>query len=126
MDDKTCDFVMSSLLNLPNNRPGMNFFIPITDFDELFPGLSVVQILPVMKSLSDQGVINATNLEGNIVQIFMPAAAFGYFDAKKAAKEKRAKDRRWELFKITFQSGIGFVTGIISTLLVQFLLKASG
>jgi len=126
VDDKTCDLVMDRLLKLSNNNPGMNFSIPITDFDELFPGLSVVQVLPVLKLLTDQGVIQATNLEGRYVQIFMPAAAFGYFDAKKVAKEKRAKDRRWELFKITFQAGIGFVTGIASTLLVQFLLKTSG
>ena len=93
MDDKTCDLVMSSLLNIPNNKPGLNLSIQITDFGELFPGLSVVQVLPVLKLLTDQGVIKATNLEGSCVQIFMPAAAFGYFDAKKAAEAQRSKQK---------------------------------
>ncbi|MBP2666530.1 MAG: hypothetical protein H6Q76_1510 [Firmicutes bacterium] len=126
MDDKTCDLVMTRLIYLANNTPGVTLSLMTTKFGDFFPSLSINQVLPTLKLLTDQGVIKATNLEGSYVQIFMPAAAFGYFDAKRVAKEKRAKDRRWELFKITFQAGIGFVTGIASTLLVQFLLKTSG
>ena len=118
MDDKTCDLVMSSLLKFPNNKPGINLSIPITDFGELFPGLSVIQVLPVLKLLTDQGVIKATNLEGSCVQIFMPAAAFGYFDAKRAEEERQSKqkwdERKWNLKVSLLMYVLGFISGIAS------------
>ena len=115
MDDKTCDLVMSELLKLSNNNPGVTLSISTTYFGDFFPGLSTNQVLATLKLLSDQEFIQASCLERDVVQVRVPVAAFGYFDAKKATEGKRFKqkleDRGWDVVKILLSFALGYFFG---------------
>ena len=122
MDEKNCNTVITGLIN-DAKKPGANLTIPLAEFEELFFGLSPLQVLPVLKLLTDQGIIVAEHLSGDPVHVYVPIQAFGYLAAKQAEKEARSKqkreDRRWELFKINYQAVLGFALGVAATLIVQ-------
>jgi len=113
LNSKTCEMVLSELLKV-TKEPNITIAIPLAELEHVF-GIPGNDVESALSSLSKDGIITVRFCPSDISICVLPAA-FGYFDTKKE-REKKERRKKWE------DRAYSFFSGIITTLLVQWLIR---